>query len=135
MMSSQSISRKRSASDRPKEEGNDCGTLAKKIKNIHLSHQLTTDVEPCGSSSSNDDSASSSEPLNEVYPVEADRDRQQKMLSDQVVNYSNHILGNSYTPSLGPDQNSEYFETNRVLFEANKMRLLRAQMRLLEPTK
>lgn len=132
---SSNVSRKRSASNRPDEEGNECGNLAKKIKNIHLSRQITDQGQSSSIvQSSNDDSVSSSEQLNEVYPLGTGRDTQ-KVLTDQVINYSNQILGNNYTPSLGPDQNSEYFETNRILFEANKMRLLRAQMRLLESSK
>lgn len=166
----QPSSRKRSLSNQADEDLTECGTLMKKIKNIHLStgdgggggvglttirdpnsivyavedhnavrqssgqsnigqSSSSTSVDahllPCPTSSSSSSGGSAAHLMNSAQNA-------QKLLSEQIVNYGNQIIGNNYTPSLGPVENCEYFETNRVLFEANKMRLLRAQVRLLE---
>jgi hypothetical protein len=56
----------------------------------------------------------------------------QRLLSEQIVNYSNSIISNTYSPDTGSENNKNYLKVNRLLFEANKIRLLRSQTRLLK---
>lgn len=120
------MSRKRSYSA-SKDEQTECISLSKKIKNFHLDPVDGLAAAAVGHSDEADLSALGL--INQSMGGQpADEER---LLSEQIVNYSNSIISNTYSPDTGSENNKNYLKINRLLFEANKMRLLRSQVRLL----
>lgn len=120
------MSRKRSYSAN-KDEQTECISLSKKIKNFHLDPVDGLAAAAAGHSDEADLSALGL--INQSMGGQpADEER---LLSEQIVNYSNSIISNTYSPDTGSENNKNYLKINRLLFEANKMRLLRSQVRLL----
>lgn len=160
----QAPSRKRSMPRRPEDELSECGTITKKIKNFHLRPAEAAAELAAKQGDSIAMLASPAGPSgHRAYPAQAHQQQQphqqhahqqqthpdgqlqqpaagldcleQRLLSEQIVNYGNQIINCNYAPQLDAHATREYVATNRLLFEANKMRLLRAQMRLLEQPK
>lgn len=109
------------------DEQTECISLSKKIKNFHL-NSINND----GLVSVNNEETD----LNNFnLPIEQFVDNNGELnqrLTEQIINYSNSIISNTYSPDTGSENNKNYLRINKLLFEANKMRLLRNQVRLLD---
>lgn len=121
---SRKMSRKRTLSS-GKDEQTECISLSKKIKNFHL-NSVQNDV----SAINGEEVDLTSFNLSDQAIGNVD-ELNQRLLSEQIVNYSNSIISNTYSPDTGSENNKSYLKINKILFEANKMRLLRNQVRLL----
>lgn len=124
------MARKRSYSA-SKDEQTECISLSKKIKNFHLD-PVTANGLAAAAGHSDEVELSALGLMNQSMGGNAaDQELNQRLLSEQIVNYSNSIISNTYSPDTGSENNKNYLKINRLLFEANKMRLLRSQVRLL----
>lgn len=114
-----------------KDEQTECLSLSKKIKNFHLNSATADGLSMAAAATSNGDDLSAFGLPNPPISNAADAELQQRLLTEQIVNYSNSIISNTYSPDTGSENNKNYLKINKMLFEANKMRLLRTQVRLL----
>ena len=112
-----------------KDEQTECLSLSKKIKNFHLNSASTDGLQAAGNGDEAELGAFGLS--NQPNGSADDQTLSQRLLSEQIVNYSNSIISNTYSPDTGSENNKNYLKINRLLFEANKMRLLRSQVRLL----
>lgn len=127
------MSRKRDLTT-SQDEKTECYSLSKKIKNFHLNSVANLTIHN-GEESKLVNQVNLSNQTNHLNQLQSsssmanEQDELNQRLSEQIVNYSNSIINNVYSPDTGGNEN--YVKINKVLFEANKMRILRNQVRLL----
>lgn len=124
------MARKRNLTSSQDEQTSECYSLSKKIKNFHLNSMANLAMQDDNKLNQVNLGNQSTQPqFDQLQSSSSAEIEDQRLLSEQIVNYSNSIINNVYSPDTGGNEN--YVKINKVLFEANKMRILRTQVRLL----